>query len=307
MKKLPTLTVGIPAFNEEQNIANLLSHLIKQNLAGFHLEKIIVISDGSSDKSVEKAKTVIDDRIQIIDGSMRCGKAQRLNQLFEMTNTDILITIDADVAPHDSHFLQKIASTFIENREVNLVCVKVIPASDSATLITKILAHSQRLKMALFEKIRNISPVYLFIGRAFGYSKTLYKQLKFPTHLMAEDAYVSLFCLKNDLQIAYQNKAIIYYAPPANLNDHLKQSARFYNSESQLKNYFGEDFIKKAYTIPRNMMFQSFIQGFTDAPVLTLLYSLVLIYSKVIVSLHWIKSSYLWETSASSKKVAKRI
>lgn len=307
MKKLPTLTIGIPAYNEEKNIANLLRHLLTQNMPGFTLESIIVISDGSSDRTVANAKTVIDQRIKIIAGATRIGKAQRLNQIFHMTNTDILITLDADVAPHDSLFLQKIVDTFVKNTEVSLTCVKVIPASDSNTLITKVLSNSQVIKVGLFEKIKNLSPVYLFIGRAFGYRKSLFKQLKFPTGLIAEDAYVSLYCLKNDLQTTYQNKAIIYYAPPANLVDHLKQSARFYNSEKQLIEYFGKDFISNSYHIPRRVMVMSFAKGFLDAPILTMIYVLILVYSKLLISLHWIKSSYLWETSPSSKKVAVRI
>ncbi len=307
MKKLPTLTIGIPAFNEEKNIANLLRHLLTQKINGFKLERIIVISDGSSDQTLDIAKTVLDRRIKIIASTSRVGKAQRLNQIFHMTDSDILITLDADVAPHDSLFLQKIVDTFVKNTELSLTCVKVIPANDSTSLIAKVLSHSQQIKVGLFEKIKNLSPVYLFIGRAFGYRKSLFKHLKFPTGLIAEDAYACLYCLKNNLKVAYQNKAIIYYASPANLGDHLKQSARFYNSESQLIKYFGKDFISKAYNIPRNLMFHSFVKGFIESPLLTLLYCLILVYSKTLISFHWIKTSYLWETSTSSKKVVARI
>ncbi len=307
MKKLLTLTIGIPAYNEEQNIANLLDHLINQNTKGFKLVQIIVISDGSSDQTVQNAKTIRDNRIKIINSTSRRGKAYRLNQIFDMANADLLITIDADVSPHDPNFLKKIVNKFSDNPLVNLTCVKVSPASDSTSLITRVLSHSQSMKTMMFENIKYLSPVYLFIGRTFGYSKSLYKQLKFPVGLLAEDAYACLYCFKHNLSVAYQDKAVIYYSPPSNLVDHLKQSARFYNSESQLSSYFGADFIKDSYRIPRNILLKSFLTGFLNSPILTLLYTLILMYSKLIVYFHWIKTSYLWETSVSSKKVANRI
>lgn len=307
MKKLLTLTIGIPAYNEEQNIANLLRHLINQNTNGFNLVKIIVISDGSTDLTVKNAKTIRDNRIKIVSSSSRKGKADRLNQIFRMASSDLLITIDADVSPHDPNFLKKIVNKFSDNPLVSLACVKVCPASDSTNLITRVLSHSQNMKTMMFEKIIDFSPVYLFIGRTFGYSKSLYKRLKFPAGLLAEDAYACLYCLKNNHMVAYQNKSVIYYSPPSNLVDHLKQSARFYNSESQLSSYFGADFIKNSYHIPRDVLLKSFLTGFLNSPILTLLYALILLYSKLIVFFHLIKTSYLWETSVSSKKVAKRI
>jgi len=53
MKKLITVSIGIPAYNEEANIGKLLSSLIKQKEAGFIIKEIIVVSDQSTDKTDE--------------------------------------------------------------------------------------------------------------------------------------------------------------------------------------------------------------------------------------------------------------
>lgn len=49
MKKL-SVSVGIPAYNEEQNIASLIFGILKQKVNNITLKEIIVISDGSTDK-----------------------------------------------------------------------------------------------------------------------------------------------------------------------------------------------------------------------------------------------------------------
>ena len=49
-KKL-TVTIGIPAYNEEKNIGRLLRALLRQKTNGLSIKKIIVISDASTDKT----------------------------------------------------------------------------------------------------------------------------------------------------------------------------------------------------------------------------------------------------------------
>ena len=52
MRKKLTVTIGIPAYNEEANVRNLLVSLLAQKETNFKLQEIIVVSDGSTDKTV---------------------------------------------------------------------------------------------------------------------------------------------------------------------------------------------------------------------------------------------------------------
>ena len=56
--KKPTLSIGIPAFNEEANIYFLLKDLLSQKMDQFNLERIIVNSDGSTDDTIEQVKRI---------------------------------------------------------------------------------------------------------------------------------------------------------------------------------------------------------------------------------------------------------
>ena len=56
MNKKPTVTIGIPAHNEEANIANMLNSVISQEQKSFFLEKIIVALDGCTDNTESEAR-----------------------------------------------------------------------------------------------------------------------------------------------------------------------------------------------------------------------------------------------------------
>src|SRR5947209_6505819 len=97
MQKPCTISVGIPAHNEESSIRNVLQSILDQQENNFVLKEVIVISDGSTDKTVEKAKAISDRRITIIDDKKRKGKSARLNQICTKCTGDILILCDADI------------------------------------------------------------------------------------------------------------------------------------------------------------------------------------------------------------------
>jgi glycosyltransferase involved in cell wall biosynthesis len=48
-----TVTIGIPAYNEEKSISNLLDSIIEQTQKDYVLEKVIVACDGCTDKTSE--------------------------------------------------------------------------------------------------------------------------------------------------------------------------------------------------------------------------------------------------------------
>ena len=51
-----TITIAICALNEEANIGKLLDSIMIQEEEGYKLEKILVISDGLTDRKVEIEK-----------------------------------------------------------------------------------------------------------------------------------------------------------------------------------------------------------------------------------------------------------
>ncbi len=84
------ITVGLPAFNEEANIASILIKLKKVT------DTIIVCNDGSTDLTSEIAKKM---GAIVIDHPKNLGYGGAIHSIFEKAkeiNSDLLITFDAD-------------------------------------------------------------------------------------------------------------------------------------------------------------------------------------------------------------------
>src|SRR5258706_7596244 len=131
MNKL-TLTIGIPAYNEEKNISRLLHSLLHQKQSSFTLEKILVAIDGSTDHTKEKVLELKSKYpvIQLIDDGLRIGKVGRLNNFYKLANTDIYMTIDGDITITDTFFLEKIAACFLD-LNIQLVGSNTLPLKPS--------------------------------------------------------------------------------------------------------------------------------------------------------------------------------
>ena len=88
MAKKLSVSVGIPALNEELNIKQLLTAILRQEEDSFVLREIIVVSDGSTDETVALAKSIKDKRIRVINA----GNNQLL--LFIMVDFFQLVFLD---------------------------------------------------------------------------------------------------------------------------------------------------------------------------------------------------------------------
>jgi glycosyltransferase involved in cell wall biosynthesis len=97
MKKIAII---IPAYNEENNISNILKDIFKQKEKNFVIHQIIVLNDGSTDKTVQKVNSIKDKRIRLISGTDRKGKTFRMNEVFKILKEDILVQFDADISPN---------------------------------------------------------------------------------------------------------------------------------------------------------------------------------------------------------------
>lgn len=122
MKRKPTITIGIPAYNEEDNIQNLLYSIINQKQNCFVIEKIIVTLDGSTDNTEQKVRQVMKtcNLISLVVNAKNRGKSFRLNQLYELNNSDVIITLDADLILENNLTISNMIKPF-RNKNIGMV------------------------------------------------------------------------------------------------------------------------------------------------------------------------------------------
>ena len=295
---LPTVSIGIPAYNEEANIKKLLTSLLQQKQGSFVLEKIIVVSDGSSDNTVTEANSINDPRVIVVDSKERKGQAARQNEILEMFEGDILVLLNADMLPRDL-YLENMVEPFSKIENLGLVSNRVVPL-DAVTFIEKVINFSIRLKFRMLEGWRGGDNIYMCRGASRAFSKELASELRFG-ETVAEDAFSYLFNKSKGYKFFYSKEAIVNYRSPQTLTDHKKQSVRFMNTRGDLQRFFPQIEVSKEYDFPKYLLFREVFLGLIYHPILMISYLLIQVY--IFLTGRNIKVSTVWETSATSKNL----
>lgn len=294
-----SVSIGIAAFNEEANIGFLIGDLLKQKLSTVKLEKIVIYSDGSYDNTVEIVKSFKDKRINVIDDKDRQGKAFRINQIIKLSQSDVLIILDADILIKDTRFLEKLSKPIIEGR-ADLVSSKLIPVP-SNTFLGNVLNTSINCKNYIFENYNHGINLFTCHGTHRAFSKRLYKKIRFMK-LSGEDAYSYLYCIKNGFRYLFVKDTSVYYKAPSNFKDHEKQSLRYFRSGKKLGEIFGNEFVNKEYHVPPINILIGGLKYLLKYPIPVLVYPFIAGYLRI-KSLFKFESKGVWEIAASSKLV----
>lgn len=300
----PTVSIGIPAYNEEANIKNLLTALLSQKQDDFEILEIIVISDGSSDNTVKEAESVPSAKISIIDNVERKGKTESQNEILKIFKGDILLLLDADIIPKEGLFVSNLVKPFSINPKVGLVGGKVSPLS-SENFFEKVINFSAVMKQEIAESINDGDNIYLCHGRSRALSKDFSKQLKWPK-IYGEDAYSYLISKEKGFEFYYQPEAEILYRSPQTLTDHLRQSVRFTHSQNSLNKFFNRKILKESYRIPKTILIKKALKYFLKNPILFLFY-LFIYFTAEIISKFKKETGAVWEMSPTSKILTNKL
>jgi len=117
-KVFPKVTVLVPAYNEEKTIEKTLNSLLELNYPKDKLE-IIVIDDGSIDRTFDIAKTYFSKGVKAFKTEENMGKGKALNFGLTKASGEFVGALDAD-SHVDSESLRRIVG-FFENPKVMAV------------------------------------------------------------------------------------------------------------------------------------------------------------------------------------------
>ena len=92
----PAVSIVIPCYNEEKSILPLLERVLALDVGEEGFE-VIVVDDGSTDRSRELLSTVKDPRVRVIHKAENGGKGSALQVGFQATRGRAVIVQDADL------------------------------------------------------------------------------------------------------------------------------------------------------------------------------------------------------------------
>ncbi|VYT79724.1 glycosyltransferase [Clostridium tertium] len=232
--RLPTVTIMIPAHDEERVIASTLEKILDLNYPK-HLIQIIVINDNSSDSTGEEIKKVQDNNperiINVITTNKETGgkgKAYALNLALKEAKGEWICVFDADAAPERNTLKFLVIKSF-ENRKYAAVFGRNKARNRNRNFLTKCinieLVVSQRIvnpgKWHLF-KIGQIPGTNFIINRGI-----LQKVGGWDTKAITEDTDLGFSIMKKNYLIAYESRAEAYQQEPEKLSVYIKQRTRW--------------------------------------------------------------------------------
>ncbi|RBQ22814.1 Glycosyltransferase AglE [Candidatus Methanobinarius endosymbioticus] len=127
-KNFSSVSIIIPAYNEEANVAKVIK--VAKELT--YVEEIIVIDDGSHDKTIEEAKSA---GAIVISHTTNQGKGAAIKTGFKHSKGDIIAFIDADIYNLSSDKVEMIVSPILEGK-TDITKTKFMRESGRVTELT---------------------------------------------------------------------------------------------------------------------------------------------------------------------------
>ncbi len=178
----------IPAYNEEKTIGEVLAVLKEVSL----VKKIIVVSDGSTDNTVQVARSY---DVEVVELRENRGKGGALKAGLDSVKADVVLFLDADLLgltpTHVYNLLQPVTSN--EADMTIGIFEKGRIATDLAQKMAPYLSGQRALKFFLLEQISDLDVarfgVEVALNRFMESSKITVKEviLRDMSHVMKEE------------------------------------------------------------------------------------------------------------------------
>ncbi len=221
--RLPSVTFIVPAYNEEENIADTIQALLDQNYPKDKLD-IIAINDGSEDSTLEILRS-FKDRISIIDKE-NTGKANSMNQALKKVETEIVGCMDGDSFP-DPEMLRSMVG-YLENNDVKGVS-PAIKVHNPKTWPQKIIWAEYVYQVFLRKVFSLFNSQYVLPGPGSIYDTKFMKENGgWDEKTLTEDMEIAFRVIEQKKLLKNSTNAYVYTISPATLRGLFRQRIRWY-------------------------------------------------------------------------------
>jgi glycosyltransferase involved in cell wall biosynthesis len=285
------ITVGIPSYNERQDIVNLLRAIEEQQTPIFE----VLISDDSSDNTPSLVRNFAQHSlldIQLFHHDTRRGAAAAWNEILQRAAGDIVILYDADTIPHP-YCTEQLASHIQGNVAICASNSQPIQAAGIAGRASVFI--SKWLRSVRLARLSQ----YTVMGRALAINSREAKKIEIPTKMIAIDLYMQCKILEMGRDIIYNDNAIVYFKPANNIHDLASQVMRAVNGHKQIEDYVSPFGI----SLPQEVAIANAVKNAAKDPLgamsVAIGYSLIPYYRSRLEHTDTAK----WHTAASSKAI----
>jgi cellulose synthase/poly-beta-1,6-N-acetylglucosamine synthase-like glycosyltransferase/peptidoglycan/xylan/chitin deacetylase (PgdA/CDA1 family)/spore germination protein YaaH len=223
----PRVAVLIPAYNEELVIVRTIRSVMMSNYKNI---RIIVIDDGSKDRTVEVAREaypadIASGRLTVLT-KPNGGKADALNFALEHTDEEIYVGIDADgVIAHDA--IERLVPHFA-NPSIGAVAGNA-KVGNRVNLWTRWQALEYITSQNFERRALDLFDVVMVVPGAIGAWRTAAVKAGngYHTNTVAEDADLTMNLLEQGFCVIYEDQALAFTEAPVNMDGLMRQRFRW--------------------------------------------------------------------------------
>ena len=234
---LPTVTILVPAHNEEKVIADALNALLKQDYPP-SLFQIMPLNDRSTDGTksiIDRFEAIYPKRIKPFHrDSGKPGKSAALKDICGALSAEIIVIFDADYIPAPK-LLRNLVSPFIDP-EVGAVMGRVVPINAGKNLLTRVLDLERSAGYQVDQQARmNLRLLPQFGGTVGGLRLCALNEVGgFDDDILAEDTDITFKMFLNGWSVIYQNTCECYEEVPEDWNVRIRQISRWAKGHNQV-------------------------------------------------------------------------
>lgn len=224
ISKFPSVTIIVPAFNEEKHIKKCLQTCLNLNYPKDKL-KVICVNDGSTDRTLAECRKIKDKRLTVLS-KKNTGKADSMNYALPRVKTEYVCSMDADSFP-TKDFL-KLGMGEFKNPKV----VAVSPAlkiNTANTIIQKIQWMEYSFSIYLRKLFAFFDCQYVLPGPGSIYKTDILKKLGgWDKTSIVEDTELAFRLQREGFKIENCSTAYVYTECPSTFKGLFAQRIRWY-------------------------------------------------------------------------------
>lgn len=303
VKKKPTVTVGISAYQSEKNIEKLITTLLLQKESEIEIEKIIVYCDGCKDntgKIVKKIQVKSPNRIQLLDVKKNKGYAYSVQKIIEKNKSQFLVLLNDDILIRSTTFVENLAKTMIKNTKIGYACGNIVPLQPTNFIGRCVYVSFLTYQPLRLQYKKGISP-FTVDGKVMILRKEFADSLNLSSTKETGnvDIFIYFATLSSGWKYAFVTNAKVYYRLPETISDFRNQEMRTRKSKVILEKYFG-DIVREEWSIPKDLYLLSSISSFIKYPIESLFFKFVVSNFYLFRNDHFFKT---WQLAESTKNL----
>ncbi|MFN6530032.1 glycosyltransferase family 2 protein [Nostoc sp. ChiSLP03a] len=258
----PKVSVIIPAYNTETYIGKAIESALKQTLTDI---EVIIVDDGSSDKTVEVAKSFTDRRLKVIVNQQNVGAAAARNRAFRAAQGEWIAVLDSDdwYAPKRLENLVSLANQ--TNADMIADDVYLIEDGTTTPWSTLIQESGERIDKTFQIDIVYFveTDVYGQPGLHLGLSKPLFKReflikngIEYDEEIrMGQDFWIDMKCLIKGARFFIEPKPYYFYRSRPGSLVYQSQLPRLNQYCKTTTSFMQQDIVKKNSTLMRALSY----------------------------------------------------